>query len=409
MTHEASRTGAPIVFLHFLRWVREHTDLDFEVLLLAGGPLAHEFAALAPTHRVDALGRGPVSYVEAGIARAGFPRAGDALKVARARRSVDHLRGFDVLYLNSTTSALTLRILPELPRFVVSHVHELDSAFSYWFPHRDREEMLRRTDWFVACSDGVARNLVRAHGVPRAAISRHYEFIDPPVVDATAVRRARAGLDVPPDARIVGASGVQIWRKGPDLFLQMAARLHRDRPDLDAHFVWVGGPGDERMPLESDAERLGLGGRVHLVGEVERPADLFASFDIFCLTSREDPYPLVMLEAAALGTPVVSFANGGAVELAGTGPADQARAVVVPYLDTTAMAHAVAGLLDRDEERRAIGRRGQDHVLAHHTIEVAAPRLHDELVHRASRALPPPLAWAGDVVPHADDTPAVAP
>lgn len=397
VSHEASRTGAPMMFLHFLRWLKANTDLSFEILLLAGGPLADDFARIAPTHRVDALGSGSASYVEAGIAKAGFPGAADRVKVGRSRRSVDHLRGFDALYLNSTTSAIALRILPEIPPLVVSHIHELGSAFNYWFPQRDRQEMLAATDWFVACSDGVATNLIGSYGVTSDQVSRHYEFVDPPVVDPFRARALRDGLGIGPDALIVGGAGAVIWRKGPDLFVQSAAALLRSHPDLDVHFVWVGGAGDEPIPIESDLAKLGIADRVHFAGEIPDPGDLFSSFDVFCVTSREDPYPLVMLETASLGVPIVSFANGGASEFADIG-GDLDAAVIVPYLDVEAMGAAVADLLVDADQRHEVGRRGQARVLSEHTVSAAAPRLHQELLHHLGNPIDLPERAGEEVV-----------
>jgi glycosyltransferase involved in cell wall biosynthesis len=103
-----------------------------------------------------------------------------------------------------------------------------------------------------------------------------------------------------------------------------------------------------------------------------------SGFDVFTLTSREDPFPLAMLEAAGLGVPVVSFATSGAVEFAGSGGGDP-LAEVVPYLDVPAMVGAVIRLLDDACARRALGERGREHVLATHVTEVAAPRLFETL------------------------------
>ncbi len=47
--HEASRTGALLVLLNFLRWLRGNSDVDFEILLRQGGELLGDFQALAPT------------------------------------------------------------------------------------------------------------------------------------------------------------------------------------------------------------------------------------------------------------------------------------------------------------------------------------------------------------------------
>jgi hypothetical protein len=396
VSHEASRTGAPMMFLHFLRWLKANTEIDFEILLLAGGPLADEFAEVAPLTHVEALGTGARSYLEAGLVRAGLPRLGDRIKITRSRQAVEHLRGFDALYLNSTTSAMALRILPEIPPVVVSHVHELDAAFRYWFPETERKAMLAHTTRYVSCAGVVARNLIGGWRVPRSAVATHHEFIVPPEPEPGAAARVRAELGIPETAMVVGGGGSVIWRKGPDLFLQVCATIRRIRPDLDVHFVWVGGATDEKVPTQFDAERMGIADRVHWLGEIDRPADVFASYDIFALTSREDPYPLVMLESASLGIPVVSFANGGAVEFAGSPEASERRAIIVPYLDVEAMAAALIPLMEDEGERRALGRRGQRHVLENHTAEVAAPALFAEL--RAALAGEPPTRpWDADV------------
>lgn len=377
VSHEATRTGAPIMFLHFLRWLRRNTDLDFEILLLAGGPLTDEFAAVAPLTHIEALGASTRSYLEAGLARAGLPDLGDRLKISRSRRAVEHLRGFDALYLNSTTSAIALRILPEIPPMVLSHVHELDSAFRYWFPANHRSAMLRHTDHYITCAEVVSQHLVGEWRVPAEKISCHHEFIEPPGVEAGAASRTRHELGIPPHASVVGGSGMVCWRKGTDLFVEVAATIRRRRPDLEVHFIWLGGNSTEKMPIEIDVDRLGLSNRIHMVGESDRPHDTFAAFDAFALTSREDPYPLVMLESAALGVPVVSFANGGSVEFAGSD--DPPAALIVDYLDVGAMADSLIGLLEDDPARHELGERGRRRVLEHHSIDVAAPALHREL------------------------------
>lgn len=391
--HEATRTGAPVMFLHFLRWLRANTDLDFEVLLLNGGPLADEYAEVAPLTVVPALGKGRRSYFEGGLARAGFPRAADRTKVLRNRRALRHMQGFDALYLNSTTSALALRVLPEIPPLVLSHVHELDSAFTYWFPQRDRDIMLAATHRFIACAQAVSRHLIGARGVPGTQVACHYEFIEPPVPDPMRAAELRRSLGIPASARIVGGAGQAIWRKAPDLFIQTAARLRDRRPDLDVHFVWVGEVDNGRMPVQLDIERMGLTDRVHFVGEVRDPADLFSTFDVFCLPSREDPYPLVMLETASLGVPVVAFANGGVVEFAGLHDQGvEPRAVIVPYLDVGALTDSIAELFDDEGRRIAIGRRGQDRVLTEHTVEIGAKSLYEELLHAMANPPGTPVA-----------------
>jgi glycosyltransferase involved in cell wall biosynthesis len=87
------------------------------------------------------------------------------------------------------------------------------------------------------------------------------------------------------------------------------------------------------------------------VGVQDDITPYFAAADIFALTSREDPFPLVSMEAMSFGLPVVAFEGaGGAPELIG----DQAG-VVVPHLDLAAMAEAVTKLANDPQRREALG------------------------------------------------------
>jgi glycosyltransferase involved in cell wall biosynthesis len=93
--------------------------------------------------------------------------------------------------------------------------------------------------------------------------------------------------------------------------------------------------------------------------------------DVFALPSREDPFPLVMLEAATHGLPTVCFAQaGGAPEFVG---AD--AGVVVPYLDVDAFAAACAALRDDPARRTALGLEARRRVGAEHGVETQGPKL----------------------------------
>jgi glycosyltransferase involved in cell wall biosynthesis len=108
------------------------------------------------------------------------------------------------------------------------------------------------------------------------------------------------------------------------------------------------------------------------------PLPWFAMGDVFALTSREDPYPLVGLECAALAKPIVTYRNGGLPELLeAAGP--EAALGVVDHLDVGAMAEQVIALLDNDRLRRTAGEQLRRHVLAHHDASVAAPALWADL------------------------------
>lgn len=382
VSHYAGATGAPLLLLHFLRWVRAHTDLRFEVLLLEHGRLVSEFAALAPVHVVNHFGPPDPRSFEARARALGWNAVADRSRARRLAREAATLGSYDAVFLNSALAVAGLRYLPVPPRVVVTSLHETDTAFSRFISEEDRREILRRSDWFVTCADVVSATLVGGFEVDRRRVRRHYGFVEPISRDPAAGARTRAALGIPDDAVVVGASGVRQWRKGPDLFVQVAAGTLGAHPGEDVHFVWTGGPdphGDD-PPLREDAAHLGIGDRLHELSEYGDVAATFSAFDVFCLTSREDPFPLVMLEAAMLGVPIVAFDNGGVAELAlaGGDPAEP-LALVVDYLDVDAMVEALVGLVKDPHRREALGERARAHVLAEHVPDVAAPRLYEDL------------------------------
>ncbi len=374
VTHEASRTGAPIVLLRFLEWLRSTHGAHVETLALRGGPLLDDFAAVGPVHLLPAYGTESFPRrIEQGMGRVGLGWAADPMRMRRLRYTARNLTGFDVLYCNSSTSAIALRVLPELPPHVIAHVHELTSAFNHWMDDEDRRWLLRHASAFVVAADCVGQNLIDNHGVRPELIHRCYEFIDLPRPQAASTERARRSLGLADGELVVGSMGTADWRKGTDLFLQMAALVRRRAPELKVRFVWVGRrPEWEAIGHNADLAGLELEDIVTFTGEVADPASYLSLFDLFCLTSREDPYPLVCLEAGALGVPVISFDNGGMSELAEADGIEHPLLTRLPYLDVEGMTDAVIERLREPESRAAEGARLQDWVLDKHLSQRGA-------------------------------------
>lgn len=394
VSHEGTRTGAPMMLLHFLRWARDHTDLQPEIALLRGGPLAADFAEVGPTHVLSETPDWPQpTRAESQLTRVGLHGPAWTLERARLRRQVAELRGARTAYLNSIAS---LRLLHHLPNAstVITHVHELQSALQWSMRRQDPLLLGTRVGHFVAAADCVAANLVERHGIDPGRVTRVYEFIDPvrtlapPVQDRAAIRDE---LGIGDDEVVVGGSGFADWRKGIDLFVELARQVGRSGR-RDVHFVWVGDrPGGEPgAELDFDIARAGVADRLHLVGLRDRPFDWYRAFDVLALTSREDPYPLVGLETSLLEVPMVCFDAGGMTELVArsTDEGLGESGVVVGYLDVEAMADAVLAVLDDPDRRRAMGRRARAIVERDHSVEVAGPELH-EVIERVCRSAAP--------------------
>ncbi|MCA9973252.1 MAG: glycosyltransferase family 4 protein, partial [Anaerolineales bacterium] len=102
--------------------------------------------------------------------------------------------------------------------------------------------------------------------------------------------------------------------------------------------AWIGG-GEVDGRLQQGIQAAGLAQRIEFTGYLEAPHTLLRQASCLFLTSRDDPFPLSVLEAMSLARSVITFDVGGAPEaLAGSG-------IVLPPFDTAAAAEAILELL----------------------------------------------------------------
>ena len=160
---------------------------------------------------------------------------------------------------------------------------------------------------------------------------------------------ARAALGLPAGVAVAGWVGRLSVEKGPDLFLEALALLN----DREVHAALIG-TGRERERVEAQATRLGLTGRVHWCGAVPDAGRLFPAFDCFVLSSRTEGTPIVLFEAMAAETPVVATRVGGVPDVV-----SEADAVLARPEDASALARAVAAILDDPEAARVRAKRAR--------------------------------------------------
>ena len=111
----------------------------------------------------------------------------------------------------------------------------------------------------------------------------------------------------------------------------------------------IAGEGDERPAIERAIAELGLGARVRLLGVLprERVVELFAAADASILSSSWENFPHTVVEALAVGTPVLATATGGVAEVV----RDGGNGLLVPLGDAVALAGAIRRYFGDDELR----------------------------------------------------------
>jgi glycosyltransferase involved in cell wall biosynthesis len=272
-------------------------------------------------------------------------------------------------------SLVHVNTLPGLPEAVVAraagwrvllHVHEmLGSTIS----HRLAGQIMRGyADVVVAVSRASATALER-HGI-RARI----------VPNGIAVP---AGVEGPVGARplVVGFLGTVSRRKGTDTFLVVARRIREQLQGIEFRIVGptAGGP-EARWASDVLAVAHAEGIEHRLATDVPRE---LAEWHMLLLPSREDPFPLVVLEAMAAGLPIVATAVDGIAE-----QVTPETGILVKEGDADGLTAAVRDLLTSPARRATLGAAARERVAREFTLERQA-KLMDEAyseTRRASRA-----------------------
>ncbi len=339
VTHVANRTGAPLCILRLLEELVHAPGVECRIVIHEDGELTPHLARLAPALVMSDLdGEDAASAMD---------------RVARLFRQ-DATRCLAVTNTVATAAYAEAFWKQGVP--VLAWLHELPTSIETYARGASTMERIDLAARRILCpSDFVKQALVSRYALTPDKVSvLHNGTEQPPAdLDRQAMRRrVREEFGLPEQARIVLGCGTVDLRKGADLFVRLACALGLDDPELaaDTWFLWVGDPYDEQMRqwLEHDALRLGVAGRFILAGPRADVGPYFAAADAFALTSREDPFPMVNMEALSYGLPVAAFDGaGGAREVL-----EEPWGVLVPYGDTTAMAQAVAAFLADSRQRR---------------------------------------------------------
>ncbi len=313
--HDAHPHGAQLLLLNIGRNLKSQFGLEVEFVLLGPGPLTEAYRATAP------------------VATVTNPRQMSAFL---AKKKAE---GFGSAIVNTVASGDAAPALREAGLHTVLLAHEMRGIVKEMALEDCARRGLENADLVVfpaACvKDSLldalslqadARMIIRPQGSYKRMSRQH---------DGAARLRARMGIR--DDAPLALGAGYADLRKGFDLFLD-AWKDFRTR-NLEVHFCWIGNI-DPAL-----AERLAVGieaakrtGTFHMPGFVADPEDYYSASDVFVLSSREDPFPTVALEALSLGAPVVAFAGtGGVPEFL----VRESLGLVAPFGDVRAMAAAI--------------------------------------------------------------------
>ncbi|WP_240759319.1 glycosyltransferase family 4 protein [Lichenicoccus roseus] len=272
-------------------------------------------------------------------------------------------------------------------------------AYSENLPFKKRyNSIMARGERVIAISRFVAERLRSDYAVgpdrlriiPRGA---DLAAFDPAAIRGDRLHALASDWNLPFGAKVIMLAGrITPW-KGHELLLRALARLPADAPDWVCVLV---GPrqreGTHANALLAQAHELGLMKRLRFAGHCEDMPAAYALADLVVMPSlKPEPFGRVVIEAQAMGRPVLVAGHGGAMETV----EDGVSGVVFPPGDVDALAQGLARLLALDPaERATFAEQARAHVAEHYCLQAmqrSTLAVYDELLGRQ----PDPPRWRG--------------
>ncbi len=188
--------------------------------------------------------------------------------------------------------------------------------------------------------------------LPKGSVRTIHNGVPVPVQTSPDVLRALVPQLA--DDPVLGFVGRLEDQKGLDRLLPVFASLEQG-----AHLVLIG-DGSKRSALTQSARSLGVDDRVHFLGWQDDPTSLVAGFDAFVLPSRNEAFPLAMVEAMLLGVPVVVSAVGSVRDAV----TDGETGFIMEGEDLSGFAPAIKALLEEPALAHRIGEAGRQIALS---------------------------------------------
>ncbi|MGB5750460.1 MAG: glycosyltransferase [Desulfobacterales bacterium] len=341
VSHDAHPHGAQYLILHVAKILVEDFGFVLDAFLLENGALIDDFAKYSTLHLLD-----------------GKDVKSEDIKAILADLYAEGVRS---AIANTTVAGIFVRVLKEKGFHVVSLIHELPSVIQKLKLQSNVISIAKCADSIVFPAKSVMEGfecfspvsliqaVIRPQGLYKKNLLQNRNQIEQARIEL------RNQLGLPKTAKIVLCVGFANYRKGIDLFVEIGLKVLKR--NTKAYFIWVGhfDPAIEPkiIKLVNDS-----GYSKHFVfpGRHDFKTDLYyTGSDVYALTSREDPFPSVVLESFDANLPVIAFdGTGGITELLSRGGGR-----LIPAYDTTIFATELIELIRSPKKARMLGKRGK--------------------------------------------------
>lgn len=328
ITHELTLSGAPILLLRLMQLLRSDDYSFFTIVHNRRGPLESDFLSISDKFQ----------YYKTPLKKSLLKRIRGKILPAHDICSLSSmLKDVDFILNNTLANGEIIEVVRKYYTGpIATYVHELEYVTNIL--GNSAMTTIQLSDCFAVPCQTVSRHLQNKFAIDKGRILSLNYFIPSfsEKVNDPVTFKNKFSLSA---SFIAGGAGQVELRKGTEIFIQVALAFFNKFKNADVQFIWVGGKRDspEYQFLQLDIINLKLEKKVILLESMAEMGVFFKTIDVFLLTSREDPYPVVVLEAASEKKPSICFnLSGGATEFISDDAGD-----IVEYLDTDAMATTI--------------------------------------------------------------------
>ena len=291
-------------------------------------------------------------YVAAGVQVRGFPVDSlvglSALKATREMASYFREQRIDLVHSHDCYTNFLMIAAARLARVPSLASKRYIQHFKPAHRYTDRIGF-RLATGVLANSRMVGESVQKDEGIPGSKVAVIHNFVDDSLFSAPSERAFwRETFGLPDNALVIAIVAQLREEKNHTLLLEAFSTLavvHHT-----AHLVIVG-DGPERENIVNAIERLGLAPRVTMAGHVGQAWRVFSIADVSVLPSRHEGFPNSVVEAMAMGVPVVASDVGGIPDAI----VDGTTGLLVPVGDVKALEGALSRMLTDEEFRKSAG------------------------------------------------------
>lgn len=216
----------------------------------------------------------------------------------------------------------------------------------------------RFVDRFIVVSEALRDRLIRKHKIPERKVIKIYNGIEVEKYysNPKSACKVRDEFNIKPDVQLVGTIGRLVRGKGLPYFIQAIKQTVDGKWQMagETRFLIVG-EGSERESLEHTVRELGIEKNVIFTGFRKDVKEILEALHVLVLPSIREGQPIVLLEAMAMGKPIVATNIEGVNETVANG----VSGILVPPKDSSALAEAIVCLLKDSKKAQIMGQVGR--------------------------------------------------